>query len=1068
MALSEQEFEELKSLLGVDTQQSKQPVSTQRSAGGGRGSYLTGVTNPLQFIAAQRAAEQQQQLEKQKAQLEQEGYAGYTGRRALETLTGQGEGNIASNLITGGITRLGALLGSEQSQRELDIAQSRADREKDLANQIALMEGRSTDFIPKVAESVYNVAQYATQEPRLFSSQMLSGLADPTALALGGVVAPVRGASLLSNVGRATAGGALAGGATSGARTFGQGSLDVEQAAQEAAASGLISGAVPVAGAVVSAPFKAAAAPFKIAGDILMPSKEPVPKTLSDLVSRDTDIAQKFQDAAELKSFLGKDYNPNLSEITKELSIAQLAKEAGANNIDAINTVRANRMASENALQGKIDELFPTSNSVLQSFGSENVQKLKTLQGLSAYADNAIKNMSDKFLSSSGKFQDVLGENIRKAIETQKNVKKSYYQTAFDYMNKEADLNNISLSQGGVQKVYTATQAIDDNLFQTLPPVLQKAIEGFRNDVNEQSASPFSLVDQYSRELNKEVGIRYRASTAGDANARIGLRQLESAKDVLDKEIKGIGGDFGDRYIQLKQEYGKEFMNPFYEGIGGQLSRRNRFGEVIKNEDVFKKFDSPEVVNQYIKINGRTAESINALTDAMTHIFLKKESSVKPDGTINPTAVKNFIRGNQDVFRIVPEIKSKFEKLSINLEAYGKTRANAEQAVADLADASTNTLIRKTRLEDVFNTNETGAFAKPEMLNKLLSVAKKDTTGVEIKGVQRAMLDVAFKQDDSLGFIEKNKSSFEKAFGKTEIANAEKLIKASDLLGDKIDLELSKKARGFGGVATDVGITAATSFVSPIFSATYATLSLAARFLKNRKERIDNASFMNAFTNPDTVKDLLTNVNKTRAALASGKQESIDKATGSLKQVMIANGILEAQEIQDQQLPEQAIQPTEAPQTVEPTQPTQPTEGLSDEEFKELQNLINKEPQKELVSSIIEDEANKLGVSEHIPLLMKLAKQESGFKQSALSNKGAIGVMQLMPATAKELNVDPNNLEQNVRGGVRYWAKQLKFFNGDIKLATAAYNAGAGNVIKAGNKVPNFAETQKYVAAIVG
>jgi len=62
MALSEQEFEELKSLLGVDTQQPKQPVSTQRSAGGGRGSYLTGVTNPLQFIAAQRAAEQQQLL----------------------------------------------------------------------------------------------------------------------------------------------------------------------------------------------------------------------------------------------------------------------------------------------------------------------------------------------------------------------------------------------------------------------------------------------------------------------------------------------------------------------------------------------------------------------------------------------------------------------------------------------------------------------------------------------------------------------------------------------------------------------------------------------------------------------------------------------------------------------------------------------------------------------------------------------------------------------------------------------------------------------------------------------
>ena len=160
--------------------------------------------------------------------------------------------------------------------------------------------------------------------------------------------------------------------------------------------------------------------------------------------------------------------------------------------------------------------------------------------------------------------------------------------------------------------------------------------------------------------------------------------------------------------------------------------------------------------------------------------------------------------------------------------------------------------------------------------------------------------------------------------------------------------------------------------------------------------------------------------------------------------------------------------PSHSPETTQPPEQAQPTEGLSEQEFQELQNLFNKQPQKERVSSVIEDEATKLGIAEHIPLLIKLAKQESNYRQSALSNKGAIGVMQLMPATAKELNVDPTDLEQNVRGGVRYWAQQLKTFNGDVKLATAAYNAGAGNVRKAGNKVPNFAETQKYVAAIVG
>lgn len=1065
MALTADEFEELKSLIGGGAPAQQEPKLPPTGAGGGRGSALTGVTSPNQMIEAQRAAQQQQALEREKAAMEKEGFFGYTGRKGLDVLTGRGQGNLVSSLLTGPtglFNRIAAPLGSTQAQQEMLAAQQQAEAEKQREQQ--LYGDRS--FGQKVLQNVQNIGRYAVEEPKMFASQVGQQLFDPANVALGVVGAPVRGAGLLSNVGRVTGGGVVGAGIPSAVTSFAQGGLDAERVAEEAATGGALNVGLYGAGKAATLPYKAVTAPFRIAGDILMPAKEPIPRALSDLVAKDENIAQRFQDAAELKSFLGKDYNPNLGEITKELNITQLAKDASANSVEAINTVRTNRLKSENALQSKIDEMFPVSNGVLQSFGAENAQSLKTLQGLSAYADNAVKNLSEKFLASSGKYQDAIGENIRKAIETQKRAKKGYYDTAFGYLNKEAELNNIGLDQGGVQSVYKATQAIDDNLFQTLPPVLQKAIEGFRTNVNEQTGSPFSLIDQYSKELNKEVSIRYRAATAGDPNARIGLRQLQTAKDVLDSEIKRIGGDFGQRYIALKQEYGDEFMRPFYEGIGGQLYRKNRFGDAIKNEDVYKKFNSPEVVNQYININGRTPESINALTDAITHIFLSKDSAVKPDGTINPNAVKSFIRSNPDVFRIIPEVQKKFENLSINLDAYGRTRANAEQAVADMADAATTTLIRKTRLEDVFNTNESGAFAKPEMLNKLLNVAKKDTTGAETKGIQRAMLNTAFKQDDSLAFLEKNKASFENAFGKQALENAQKLIKATDMLGDKVDLQLSKKALGFGGTTRDVVITTATSFVSPIFSATYATLSLAARFLKNRKERLDNASYMNVFTNPDSVKELLTSVNKARSALASGKDSAIETATGALKQSMINNGINIGmdQQSENAQMPD-AMQQEQAPEQTQ----EQPQEGLSPAEFQELLKLQqDSTPRKQEVSSIIEDEAQKLGVGEHVNLLTKLANQESGFKQSALSPKGAIGVMQLMPTTAQELGVDPYDLEQNVRGGVRYWAKQLKFFNGDVKLATAAYNAGAGNVIKAGNKVPDFAETKKYVSAIVG
>ena len=87
---------------------------------------------------------------------------------------------------------------------------------------------------------------------------------------------------------------------------------------------------------------------------------------------------------------------------------------------------------------------------------------------------------------------------------------------------------------------------------------------------------------------------------------------------------------------------------------------------------------------------------------------------------------------------------------------------------------------------------------------------------------------------------------------------------------------------------------------------------------------------------------------------------------------------------------------------------------------------------------------------------------ESGWKPNLVSKAGAIGPMQLMPGTAKQLGVDPSDPYDNVRGGVTYLKQLSDQFNGDPALTAAAYNAGPGAVQKAGG-VPNFPETQKYV-----
>ncbi len=115
-------------------------------------------------------------------------------------------------------------------------------------------------------------------------------------------------------------------------------------------------------------------------------------------------------------------------------------------------------------------------------------------------------------------------------------------------------------------------------------------------------------------------------------------------------------------------------------------------------------------------------------------------------------------------------------------------------------------------------------------------------------------------------------------------------------------------------------------------------------------------------------------------------------------------------------------------------------------------------------SALLANAARSHGI--HPGLLEAVAWQESRGRMSAVSVKGALGVMQLMPGTAAELGIRADDLADNIRGGAIYLRRQLDRF-GSVPLALAAYNAGPGAVMRYGG-IPPYRETRDYVAKILG
>jgi soluble lytic murein transglycosylase-like protein len=137
--------------------------------------------------------------------------------------------------------------------------------------------------------------------------------------------------------------------------------------------------------------------------------------------------------------------------------------------------------------------------------------------------------------------------------------------------------------------------------------------------------------------------------------------------------------------------------------------------------------------------------------------------------------------------------------------------------------------------------------------------------------------------------------------------------------------------------------------------------------------------------------------------------------------------------------------------------------------------VLQSNPTYQQVHAQLSDASTAYGVD--LNLIKAVAASESAFNPNDVSHKGAVGLMQVMPATARQYGVmaEPGatvarkltNPELNIHTGTKYLSYLLRLYGGRVELALAAYNAGEGAVLKAGNQIPDYKETQDYVRKVL-
>lgn len=404
-------------------------------------------------------------------------------------------------------------------------------------------------------------------------------------------------------------------------------------------------------------------------------------KRLSGALNANLSTNQNLADTAstvtDLERLSGRRMQPTIGQATGAPAVIDI--EHGVARGSPADLGRYAQRATEN--QGVVDAAknaaFPAGGDFVR--GASNTLRTAT-KALDDRLDK-ITNIQERLASNvRSSPQQAVGEQLQSLRNQAQNIARQVKTQMVDDLYATADRLGVSDSMDDVVAAVRSLGKSDEHIYQNMPPVFGKVIKEHGKDTSQLTgrsidpelmaaagigvSKPASFKEIHSlwRETNSQLA---SAQRTGDNNS---VYYLMTLKDALSQKLAKFEdqgfGELSAKFKDFNKWFSTKYAPTFYEGVGGRMNARGRFGEIVKPEDVVGKFFTPSGIDDFNMITSslKDPESIakanNALKDGVLGIFREK---VIKDGVIDQTAAKNFIRANKETLDKIPDIKSALE-----------------------------------------------------------------------------------------------------------------------------------------------------------------------------------------------------------------------------------------------------------------------------------------------------------------------------------------------------------------------------------------------------------------------